>query len=207
MATLEEILADVGLSESPSQTKTAAAPSTSEVNEVLEGLGLDGIEEAAGQIKTASEERNHMGLTDIYEDLFGEETVTEDGQTKVASEEVVEEEGEEASGSNALGELTGIYFNVMQEEFMDKIAGDLEAEAGAGHKPQSGVKDGGQLSSIVGKEGDPAVAVNHPASSGAPLKVMTGNKSPYGPNARAAIKQILSRKMKSEAGEVGGSHE
>lgn len=220
MATIEEILAQVGLSDAPSQTKTAAAagsPSSKEVNKVLEDLGLSGVEDvdSAGVTKTASEERNHMGLTDLYENIFAEaapEAIAAEvpGQEKTAAAEVTEEvEGTEevVEPSTAMGELTGIYFNVLEDAFVEKLAGDLEMEAGAGHKPQAGVKDGGELSRINGKQGDPSVAMNHDASSGAGMKANPGNQSPYSLKAKAQIKAILKRNMKSEAGDIGGYNE
>lgn len=221
MATIEEILAQVGLSDAPlSQTKTAAvgSPSSKEVNKVLEDLGLSGVEDIdnAGVTKTASEERNHMGLTDIYENIFGEaapvetEVVEPAAQEKVAAAAATVEtevEAEATEQTSAMGELTGVYFNVLEDAFVEKIAGDLEMEAGAGHKPQGGVKGGSELSRIVGKEGDPAVAVNHNPSSGAGLKVNPGNQTPYSLKAKAQIKAILKRNMKSEAGDIGGYNE
>src|ERR1019366_6060553 len=177
MATIEEILAQVGLSDAPSHTKTAAAvgsPSSKEVNKVLEDLGLSGVEEVdnAGVTKTASEERNNMGLTDIYENIFGEaapEAVEPTEQVKVATAaaaaaaaavetEVVAASTEEVTEpSTAMGELTGIYFNVLEDAFVEKLAGDFEMEAGKGHKSVDNA--GGELSRIVGKEGDPRIAV------------------------------------------------
>lgn len=221
MATLEEILAEVGLGES-TQTKTAApvgSPSTKEVNEVLESLGLDGgIEsvEQAGQTKTASEERNQpMGMDKIYESLFQDAPAANavvaptETQTKTASETTTEVSATEveADESTALGELTGIYFNVQHDALIEKLAGDLEMEAGAGHKPQASAPGGGELSKIVGKEGDPAIPMNHDASGGAALQVTTKNTTPYSLKSRAQIKAILKRTMKSEAGDVGGYNE
>jgi hypothetical protein len=206
MATLEEILADVGLADN-AQTKTAsaAAPSSKEVNSVLESLGLTGLEGSAEDItKTASDERNKMGLLSIYEDAFGEEVVVET-QTKVASTEEVTDDENEAS--TRFGELVGLYFSVAQDSLVEKLAGDLEMEAGDGYKPQGSAPAGGQLSEIVGKQGDPALPVNHDASSGAGLRVNTGNQTPYSLKAKAQIKAILSRRMSTEAGDVGGYHE
>ena len=218
MATIEEILAQVGLSDVPSHTKTAAAkgsPSSKEVNKVLEDLGLSGVEDVdnAGVTKTASEERNNMGLTDIYENIFGEVVEATEGQEKVAAAaavgeaEVTEEVTGDEDTSTALGSLTGIYFNVMHDAFMDKIAGDLESEAGAVHSPLAGNKGGGELTRIIGKEGDPSIPMNHDSTSGAGMKVNPGNQTPYSLKARAQIKAILKRTMKSEAGDVGGYNE
>lgn len=219
MATLEEILAQVGLSDvAPSQTKTAsaAAPSSKEVNKVLEDLGLSGVEEIdnAGVTKTASEERNHMGLTEVYESLFGEAApaaAAESTQEKVAAAATTEgettTETTEVVPSTALGELVGVYFNVMEDAYVEKLAGDLEMEAGAGHKPFAHQPASGELTKIVGKEGDPMIAKNHDASSGAGLKVTTGGNTPYSLKAKAQIKAILKRTMKSEAGDIGGIHE
>jgi hypothetical protein len=221
MATIEEILAQVGLGDaSSSQTKTAAAavPSSKEVNKVLEDLGLSGIEDVnAGQTKTASDERNNMGLTDIYESMFGEAAPAAAGQEKTAAAAAAEAapvEGEEKTASEeeqspttSVGEVTGVYFNVMRTELLEKMAGGLEAEAGSGHSPLGGNKNGGELSRIVGKEGDPSVAVNHDPTSGAGLKVNPGNQTPYSLKARAQIKAILKRNMKSEPGDIGGYNE
>jgi hypothetical protein len=215
MATLEEILAQVGLSEAPSQTKTAsaAAPSSKEVNKVLEDLGLSGVEDIdnAGVTKTASEGRNHMGFTDIYDSMFGEvaPAATEETQVKTAAADAVataEAGAEEVTeSSTAMGELTGIYFNVLEDSFYEKLAGDLEMEAGKGHKSVDNA--GGELSRIVGKEGDPRIAVNHDPASGAGLKVNPGNQTPYSLKAKAQIKAILKRNMKSEPGDIGGYNE
>jgi hypothetical protein len=221
MATIEEILSQVGLGDKPSQTKTASAaatPSSKEVNKVLEDLGLGGVEEisSAGVTKTASEERNHMGFTEAYEALFGEEAVAapaEDGQNKIAAAApaagepaAAPAEGEDNPITD-LGELTGIYFNVAEEAYLDKVAGDLEHEAGSGHSTLGGNKGGGELTRIIGKEGDPSVAVNHDPTSGAGLKVNPGNQTPYSLKARAQIKAILKRTMKSEPGDIGGYNE
>lgn len=216
MATIEQLLAGVGLS-SGGQTKTAAAavPTSSEVNQVLENLGIfGGIEslDAASVTKTASAEGTNMtGLTDIYDSMFGAEeaaSATDPGQTKVAAAApeaaATADANEDGDPSTSLGELTGIYYNVQCDEFVEKIAGDLEAEAGKGFKPQ-GAGERSELSKIIGKEGDPAIAVNYDASSGAGLKVNPGNQTPYMINAHA--KEILKRRVKSEAGDVGGYKE
>jgi len=218
MATLEEILAEVGLGES-SQTKTAsaAAPSTKEVNEVLENLGLnEKVVEAEGVTKTASDERTSMGLTDLYENIFGSNGETaaaapaaEAGAEKTAAATAEAAPAGEVSDepSTNLGELTGIYFNVMHDACIEKIAGDLEMEAGSGYKPQEHAGSTGELSRIVGQEGDPAVPNNYDASSGAGLKANPGNQTPYSLKAQAQIKAILKRRTKMEPGDVGGYNE
>lgn len=222
MATIDEILSSVGLGDKPSQTKTASAgstPSSKEVNKVLEDLGLSGAEDIsnAGVTKTASEERNHMGLTELYDQVFGEAAPAapaDDGQNKTASaaaaaegDPAVEPTQGDSNPITDLGELTGIYFNVAEEAYLDKVAGDLEHEAGSGHSPLGGNKGGGELTRIIGKEGDPSVAVNHDPVSGAGLKVNPGNQTPYSLKARAQIKAILKRTMKSEPGDIGGYNE
>lgn len=221
MATLEEILRDVGLGE-PSQTKTAttANPSTKEVNEVLESLGLDSKVVENQVTKTASDERTNMGLTDIYEDLFGtkpEATVEKTAATTAApaaeaapaaTEKTASAETQETEDpTTRVGELTGIYFNVMHDACIEKIAGDLEMEAGKGYQPQEHAGSTGELSKIVGKEGDPALPNNYDASSGAGLKANPGNQTPYSLKAQAQIKAILKRRMKSEPGDLGGYNE
>lgn len=226
MATIEEILAQVGLGDTPpSQTKTASAgsPSSKEVNKVLEDLGLSGVEEisSAGVTKTASEERNNMGLTELYESIFEDAAApaAEPVQEKTAAaaaapaapaapvqEKTASAEGEE-DPSTAVGELTGIYFNVLEEAFVEKLAGDLEMEAGAGHSPLGGNKGGGELTRIIGKEGDPSIPMNHDSTSGAGLKANPGNQTPYSLKARAQIKAVLKRNMKSEPGDLGGYNE
>jgi hypothetical protein len=226
MPTIEEILTQVGLGDSQSQTKTAAAtsaPKSQEVNQVLESLGLSGVDEsaAAGVTKTASEGRNNMGFSDFYDDLFAD--VTPDAaaaaaaaeQEKTAAAAAAAAGGEGASAAEVavedptdnFGQLTGVYVNVLADSYFEKLAGDLEMEAGKGFKPQAGVNDGGELSRIVGKEGDPSIEMNHDASSGAGLKVNPGNQTPYSLKARAQIKAILKRNMKSEPGDLGGYNE
>lgn len=210
MATLEEILAQVGLGDAGVQTKTAsqASPTTKEVNDVLDGLGLSGLgEDEGGVTKTASDERNQMGLTDIYEDMFGEKAPAAPApeQTKVAAEvapvaaTVTEDE---AGQESPVGELTGIYFNVMHDAWQEKLAGDLEAEAGAGVKPQASAPGGGELSKIVGKEGDPAIAMNHDASGGKALKVNPGNQTPYSLKEKALAKAIARRGNAVPGGQI-----
>lgn len=204
MATLEQLLAEVGLAEeSQEKTASASAPSTNEVNQVLEGLGLAGMSDE-GVTKTASQERNHMNLLDVYEGVFGEEVTETEGQEKVAyasGEEYVNE------GSTSMGELVGIYFNVLHDSCMEKIAGDLEAEAGAGHNPFAHSPESGELSKIVGKEGNPHQPMNHEVGSGKPLVTNPGNHTPYSLKAQAQVKSILKRRMKADAGDVGGYHE
>src|ERR1019366_3746344 len=186
MATLEEILADVGLSEPSGQTKTASAqgtPSTKEVNSVLEGLGLSGVEDA-GVTKIASDERNNMAFLDIYESVFGDTAPVDEvvEQTKVAAAAapvVTETEIDENPNTTAFGELAGVYLSVAIDGLVEKLAGDLEMEAGTGHKPQASAPGGGQLSEITGKIGDPSIEMNYDASSGKPLVTNPGNQTPY----------------------------
>lgn len=207
MATMQEILDEVGLGEA-GHTKTATAttaPSSKEVNDVLDSLGLSNVEsvEAAGVTKTASEGRNRMGMTDLYEEIFGGEAAPAATQEKTAA--AATEAGEQTEVESQAGELTGIYFNVLRDAAFDKIAGDLEMEAGKGFQPDAG--SSGELTKIVGKEGNPRVAVNHDPSSGAGMVANPGNQTPYSLKAKAQIKAILKRRMTSEAGDVGGYNE
>jgi hypothetical protein len=124
MATLEELLRDYGLADEAAQTKTASAKteSVSEVDEVLEGLGLSGADEGVTKVANEDNEQkkgDRMGLTDIYDNLFGEEPAEDGGVEKVASEEEGTEENE---GSQLFGELTAHYFGQAEGQFMDKIA-------------------------------------------------------------------------------------
>jgi hypothetical protein len=201
--TLSEILADCGMDDSQGQTKTASAkPSTTEVDQVLENLGLDST-----TVKTASEKTqtggNMNSLQSVYEQIFGEDTATE--TVKTASEQVetpaqkTETEDFAKVASAAFGEATATYFNELlgaYSEALEKTAGSVESEAGAGEQPLHHIQPSGGLTSAIGKPADPAMPVNHSASSKAPAQVATKGQTPYSLKG-AAMKEILKR-IKSE---------
>lgn len=187
MATLQELMAEVLGGDQSGQTKEAQATksTTDEIDQVLENLGLDESE----SVKTASENENTndggnmSGLMGIYEEIMGDET----GAEKVADSGY---EGDD-SASTAFGELVGSYFNEMAGPFFDKVASDLEAEAGQGEQPMAHAPVGGSMGRTLGAQRDPHLPVNHSASSGAKLETMTGNSSPYS----LAVKQKLLKRM------------
>lgn len=198
MATLAELMAEV-MGE-PAQTghdkQASAKPTTDEIDQVLANLGLGDTE----SVKTASDQSDKtggsMGLMEIYEKIMGEEApVAQEEQTseKTASEAAPAEQAtEEASDSStAFGELVGEYFNVMAEPFFDKVAGDLESEAGAGEQPLAHAGGSGSMGKAIAPQKDPHLPVNHSASGGHDLKVMTGGKSPYS----LAVKQKLLKRL------------
>lgn len=215
MATLQDLLAEFGLADEGSapQTKTAAAAKPAgdeQVNEMLKELGLEGAEEGVEKVASANENNKgeeHMGLTAIYEDLFGEAAPVA-GQEKTAAEGTENEQTEEVNEATSLfGELTSHYFNAglggLVEE-MEKQAGSVEEEADQDEEqPLQHAATGGQLTGIIGSAKDPHMPANHSASSGARSQVMTGNTSPYSLKSQAQIKAILKRVGKSEAGDVG----
>ncbi len=213
MATLNELLNEFGLAEAPAQTKTAsqAKPTNEQVNKVLEDLGFAGDDESTAALESMTKAANDKGdstmstsfLSD-YEAIFGDHEApaaasVEDGVSKEASEA-----GEgEGSESNSFGELVGTYFNAMKEGFIEKTAGDLEAEAGAGHNPEP-EHTTGSLTATIGQKGNPRLPVNRKA--GEPLHVMTGNTSPYSLKG-ALAKQVLKRVGTSAPGDVGAYKE
>lgn len=198
MASLQDIMRDCGLA--PTElTKEASATSTasvSEVDEVLENLGIN---------KTASEEAapngGPMNLDHFYQQVMG----TKDAPAVVAAPAVVEETKVasapvEAEGPTSdFGTTTGSYLQATMGAFLEKVAASLEAEAGKGHQPQAGVDASGSMSAVIGKPGDPAMAVNHDASSGADLKVTTQGHSPY---SLAVVQQQILKRIKG-VGVVG----
>jgi hypothetical protein len=200
MATLEELMADVLGSQSVGQTKQASAakPETSEIDQVLANLGLSSSE----TVKTASEQETQttggtMGLLDIYERIMSDAPAGAAETEKVANEGAA---AAESTVTGAFGELVGEYFNVMAGPYFDKVAGDLESEAGEGHAPMGSLSAPSSLGKTIGKEGDPHLKVNREMSNGKKLDVTTGNKSPYSLKEKALLKAILRR---SQAGEVG----
>ena len=201
MATLQELMAEVFGESSKEISKEASAAKTTseEINEVLANLGLEDSE----TVKTAaeSEKENNkggsMGLMSIYEQIMNEVPAAE--QEKIASEGEAtssSESTEETNSTTAFGELVGEYFNVMAEPFFDKIAGDLEAEAGAGNHPKGDLKDA--------KKEEPHLPVNHKPENGKALEVTTGGTSPYSLKEKALMKAILTR---LQAGQVGNYKE
>jgi len=208
MATLNELMADVGLGTVPQQTKQASATKSvnEEISKVLENLGLGTDGET---IKTASEETNNeenggpMGLQGIYENLFGD--VAPAAEAVEPQEKIASEVETEVSASEGFGELAAAYFGVAKEAFVEKIAGDLEAEAGAGHDPMGAMPSGGQLTNIIGAPKQAKLPVNAP--QGEAHHVTTGNQSPYSLKVLAQVKQILKRNMKHQDGETGAYNE
>ena len=199
--TLNSLLEEFGLGgDNATQVKTAAATQTDEVNTVLQSLGLDGADEGVTKVASANENKgDHMSLTGIYEEIFGESTpaATGDGEVvKTASGEVNE-------ATNLFGELTAHYFGTAQTEFLSKVAGAVEEEEGnSDETPMKHLGNNSQLTTTIGKPADPAMAVNHSASSGAPLKTMTGNSSPYSLKVQAIKKAILKRVQVATVGAI-----
>ena len=193
MATIQELLQEC-METSNGQTKTAsvAKPATDEIDSVLAELGIADAE----TVKTASDVGENtnggmkMSLADIYNQIT-EEAPASEGQTKVANEE-----GSESD----FGSLTGHYVNILMNEFIEGI--DKEAN----EKPMAHAGDKSSLSATMGNGGDPALEMNHSASSGKGMNVSTGGKSPYDLNA-AMIKAVLKRRVSAEAGDVGGYHQ
>jgi hypothetical protein len=200
MASLHELLAEckISIPQTSGQEKTAAAakPSSDEIDRVLENIGL----KEGSQEKTASETEikdggKDMSLENIYKQVFGEQETTqvsENNTEKTAGE--TEAQTEEQSASTAFGGLVGEYFNVMADPYFEKVAGDLETEAGKGTVPTASLPKG--------SAGDPHMPVNHPASGGAELKVMTNNQSPYSLKEQALQKAILRRMRAVPVGEI-----
>lgn len=194
--TLDQLMAECGLSTSSSpkeQEKIASAVVSSEIDQVLEGLGLNSTaaEEESLQ-KVANETGNtggNMGLQSIYEEMFGSEEHIE----KVASEATYETytaEGED-SAENIFGQMVAHYFNVGHDAFFEKIAEDSQ--------PLAGLPSGGQLTGVIGQARDPHLPVNMKSEAGAPQYSLA--------SAGPAIKAVLKRKISAEAGEVGGYHQ
>lgn len=210
MASLQDILAEYGLADAPVQTKTASATpaATSEVQEVLKGLGLDGAEDGVTKVanETNVNKGEPMSLQDIYGQLFEEAAPAAPVQEKVAGEAPAAPTEEVTNEASLLfGELTAHYLNegvAGYLEEVEKVAGSVEAEAGAGELPQAHVHGGGQLTSVIGAPKDPHMPVNHSASSGAPLHVTTGGNTPYSLKEQALKKAILKRMQAAPVGEI-----
>jgi hypothetical protein len=199
--TIKELLSETGLETAPATTeKTAAARSTTEeVDEVLRSLGVGD----STTVKTASENVKPNGgsmksMADMYEEIIGaapaapttEKTASEVAAAAAATAEVTTtEDGADAD----FGSLVGSYFNEALNPFVEKVAKDLEAEAGAGFKPLAGINGDGSLAAVIGKEGDPSLGQNHKATGGGKIDATTGNHSPYSLKDSALAKEILKR--------------
>jgi hypothetical protein len=198
MATLRELMAEFDIGEEHTKQASVTKTSKDEIDQVLENLGIGDAE----TVKTASENENKdggsMGLQDIYEKIMGEDV---SAQEKVASETpATEETSQEKVASSSFGELTGEYFNVVAAPYFEKVAGDLEVEAGQGHAPMGDLDEKSSLGKSLGQQADPHLKVNHAPKNGQRIDAATGGKSPYSLKEKALLKAILSR---SAAGEVG----
>jgi len=202
MATLAELMAEYipGVVEGQTKSASVKSASTSEIDQVLEGLGLGNAE----NVKTASEnvEQNEtsnggamkVSLSDIYNQVMSQEAApaAEAPAAPAAEIEKVAASTEEHPFTN-FGELVGDYYNVMFES-MVKESADLEDEAGKGESPVAHQGSNGSMSAVIGKPADAHLPVNHSASSGAPLKVTTQGHSPYS----LAVKQKILKRMSGE---------
>ena len=203
MATLAELMQQYGLEgDSDGQTKTAAAkaPNSAEVGQVLESLGLSDNTEGIEKVANTNEKKGvHMGLTDIYEELFGDVAPVA-GQEKVASAEQTEEVNE---ASQLFGELTAHYFSAAKESYLQKIAGSVESHLGQDEEqPLEHLGNESQLGKSMGKIEDPHMPVNHSASGGAAMQTATGNTSPYSLKEMALKKQILKGMAAAPVGDI-----
>ena len=212
MATLQELMAEVLGDDQKGHTKQASAtkPSTTEVDEVLANLGLQG----SVAVKTASDngaDRKNGGsmgsLAQIYEEVMGgtapasQETATT--TEKVATDATTTETADAGDSTSQFGELVGEYFNSMVEPFFNKIAFDLEGAAGKGEQPLAHADTASSLGASLGKQKDPHLSVNHSASGGADLKVTTKGNSPYSLKEKALAKEILRRSSAAPVGNIG----
>ncbi len=187
MATLQELMAECfGDSATESHKGIAKeAASSSEIDEVLFNLGLDGAEtiKVASETteKTLNETGGNMGLMDIYEEIMTDGAAAGDsGSFETAH----------SDASSQMGELVGEYFNVMAAPYFDKIAAE------EGYEPMGDLEDA--------EEAAPHVPVNHKPVLGKAIDTATGGTSPYSMKNKALIKQIL---MRARAGEVGNTAE
>lgn len=135
-------------------------------------------------------------MSDFYEAIIGESAPVATETTKTAGEEVAPAatttEATE-DGSTDFGAIVGHYFNEQLSPYAEKVAKDLEAEAGAGHKPLAGINGDGGLAAVIGKTGDPSLGQNHQATGGGKIDAMTGNLSPYSLKDKALAKAVLKR--------------
>jgi len=203
MATLEELLRSYDLVDGPAQTKTASAnlPASAEVDQVLESLGLGGSTEVIEKVANANTNKgdNIMSLTGIYEEIFGDVAPVA-GQEKTASAGENTEETNEAT--QLFGELSAHYFGAAQAEFLDKIAGSVETEAGPGEQPMAHLGNTSSLGRSMGTIKDPAMPVNHSASGGEGMHTATGGTSPYSLKEMALKKQILKNMAAAPVGDI-----
>jgi hypothetical protein len=206
MATLQELMAEVLGETNQGQEKTASASkvsSTAEVDQMLENLGLQGAE----SVKTASaaaEKKNggNMSLSDIYEQIMGG-IAPEAGQEKTAAAgdgATQTTEGDEQS--TAFGELVAEYFAEIAEPYYEKVASDLETEAGKGETPLQHVQTGGSMTTALGKPAEPRLEQNHSASSGAAIHAAVQNSTPYALREAALKKTILKRMAAAPVGNI-----
>lgn len=201
MATLEELLKEYDLVGNEGQTKTASAKptATAEIDQVLETLGLTGSADTIEKVANSNENKGeHMSLTGIYEEIFGESAPVA-GQEKVAASAEAEEVNE---ASQLFGELTAHYFESAHGAFIEKMAADLVSEAGAGEQPMAHLDNDSPLGKTMGKAKDPSMPVNHSASSGKGMQVATGGTSPYSLKEMALKKQILKGMAAAPVGDI-----
>lgn len=144
-----------------------------------------------------------MSLTAIYEQIMGG-IDPEASQEKTASAGTNGAAGEEGSDeSTAFGELVGEYFNEVAEPYFDKVAADLETEAGRNEEqPLQHAPVGGSMGSALGKQQDPHLQVNHSASGGAGLHAAVQNSTPYALKEQALKKTILKRMAVAPVGNI-----
>lgn len=202
MASLRELMGEVF----PEQVKTASAASkpssTAEVDRVLNDLGL--LDAESVKTASASTPENNGGpmssLAEIYERTMStpvtEKTAAAAPAAAAAATEAEKTAAaaEDETGISDFGSLVGGYFNDQFAPYVEKVAADLETEAGKGHKPQADAPGGGGMTSVIGKEGDPALAMNHAASDGAHLKVTTQGHTPYS----LAVQQSVLKRFKGQ---------
>lgn len=199
MPTLDELMADVLGEPSQEQTKTASAKpaTTQEIDQVLETLGLGD----SGAVKTASSTLNdnggNMSLTDLlYKDIMGEGEAPAPAATpaeKTASE-AAPAQSEETDG--AFGEAAGHYFNAAYETYLDKVAGNLESEAGHNTgSPMANLPAGSAVGKSLGLGKETGhMPVNHKdALKHEAVAATTGNKGSYDNALKSLDGAILSR--------------
>lgn len=133
-------------------------------------------------------------LASIYEQTMAAEApvATKTAAAAAAAPTEKTASAEDESISN-FGSLVGGYFGEIFGSFV-KSAADLEVEAGKGSKPQEHAPGGGGMTAVIGKEGDPALAVNYDASSGDGMKVTTHGNTPYS----LAVEQSVLKRIKGQ---------
>jgi hypothetical protein len=210
---LQELLAQCDIEDtqgSATATKTASAP-TANKQEIDRVIGEMGLGDAAS-VKTAAENKQEntggsMGLREYLDNLSGEGQAPAATTDKVAADggtTATEGQDDGTNGvSEAFGERLGHYFNVCAEEYCEKVAGDLQSEAGKGEQPLAHLQPSGSMTSAIGKPADPALPVNHSASDGEKVHASTGNQSPYGSLKETALKKaILKRTQAAPVGNI-----